>query len=159
MTRLPDGHVLKGSRPAQRKNAQFWMEVAEDREELLEQVHPSPTEEKGTKEPLGQLHASPTEQEDTDELLHQILASPIEAEDTKEPVDQVHLSPTEVEDTKEPVNQVHESPTEAEDVKVVKATPKRKPRATATVTATREKKAGTTRKPRTPDRSGADIGE
>jgi hypothetical protein len=45
VTRLPDGRVLKGSRPAQRKNAQFWTEVAEDTEDLLGNVHPSSTEQ------------------------------------------------------------------------------------------------------------------
>jgi len=81
------------------------MEVAEDREELLDQVHTSPTE----------------------------------AEDTKQPLDQVHISPTETEDEEGKV----------EDAKVVKATPKGKPRAAARVAAVREKKAATTRKPRT----------
>jgi hypothetical protein len=45
VTRLPDGRVLKGPRPAQRKNAQFWTEVAEDTEDLLGNVHPSSTEQ------------------------------------------------------------------------------------------------------------------
>jgi hypothetical protein len=44
VTRLPDGRVLKGPRPAQRKNAQFWTEVAEDTEDLLDNIHPSSTE-------------------------------------------------------------------------------------------------------------------
>jgi hypothetical protein len=38
VTRLPDGRVLKGPRPAQRKNAQFWTEIAQDTNELIEQV-------------------------------------------------------------------------------------------------------------------------
>ncbi len=63
VTRLSDGHVLKGSRPAQRKNAQFWMEVAEDREELLDQVHTAPTEAEDTKQPLDHVHVSSTEAE------------------------------------------------------------------------------------------------
>jgi len=54
-------------------------------------------------------------------------------------VDQVHASPIEAED----------EAGKAEDAKVVKATPKRKPRASATATAVREKKVGTTRKSRT----------
>jgi hypothetical protein len=45
VTRLPDGRVLKGSRPAQRKNAQFWTEVAEETEELLDHVHTSDEED------------------------------------------------------------------------------------------------------------------
>ncbi len=39
VTRLPDGRVLKGPRPAQRKNAQFWTEIAEDTETLIPHPH------------------------------------------------------------------------------------------------------------------------
>ncbi len=38
VTRLPDGRVLKGPRPVQRKNADFWNEIAEDTDGLLNQV-------------------------------------------------------------------------------------------------------------------------
>jgi len=38
MTRLPDGRVLKGSRPAQRKEAQFWTGIANETEGLIKQV-------------------------------------------------------------------------------------------------------------------------
>jgi hypothetical protein len=34
-----DGRVVKGSRPAQRKNARFWEEVTSDADQLLQQVH------------------------------------------------------------------------------------------------------------------------
>ena len=49
VTRLPDGRVLKGSRPAQRKNAQFWTEIAKEAENLVEQVETPevPAEEQG----------------------------------------------------------------------------------------------------------------
>ncbi len=39
VTRLPDGRVLKGPRPVQRKNAQFWTEVAHDTEALVEPIN------------------------------------------------------------------------------------------------------------------------
>ncbi len=39
VTRLPDGRVLKGPRPVQRKEAQFWTDIAEDTESLVGQVH------------------------------------------------------------------------------------------------------------------------
>jgi len=45
VTRLPDGRVLKGPRPAQRKNAQFWTEIANDTEELMQQIPEPPVEE------------------------------------------------------------------------------------------------------------------
>ncbi len=38
VTRLPDGRVLKGPRPVQRKNAQFWTGVSSDTSELVGQV-------------------------------------------------------------------------------------------------------------------------
>jgi hypothetical protein len=38
VTRLDDGRVLKGPRPAQRKNAQFWSEINEDTGKLVEQI-------------------------------------------------------------------------------------------------------------------------
>jgi hypothetical protein len=38
VTRLPDGRVLKGSRPAQRKEAQFWTGIANETEGLIKQV-------------------------------------------------------------------------------------------------------------------------
>jgi len=41
VTRLPDGHVLKGPRPVQRKNAEFRTEVEHDAQEILPQVDTS----------------------------------------------------------------------------------------------------------------------
>jgi hypothetical protein len=38
VTRLPDGRVLKGPRPVQRKEAEFWTGIAEDTEGLVSQV-------------------------------------------------------------------------------------------------------------------------
>lgn len=69
VTRLPDGHVLKGPRPAQRKNAQFWTEVAEDTEELLDQVHTVPTEEEddaGNVEDVKVVKTTPKKKSRTD---------------------------------------------------------------------------------------------
>jgi hypothetical protein len=39
VTRLPDGRVLKGPRPAQRRNAQFWHEIANDTDALVDSTH------------------------------------------------------------------------------------------------------------------------
>ena len=51
VTRLPDGRVLKGPRPAQRKNAQFWTGIASETEELIKQVEsPSTSETPGASE-------------------------------------------------------------------------------------------------------------
>jgi hypothetical protein len=46
MTHLSDGRVIKGSRPAQRKEAQYWADIAQDTEALVSQIHVVPTEEK-----------------------------------------------------------------------------------------------------------------
>jgi hypothetical protein len=47
LTRLPDGRVLKGPRAVQRKNAQFWTEISDDVEELVEPIS-APVLEKKT---------------------------------------------------------------------------------------------------------------
>jgi hypothetical protein len=39
VTRLPDGRVLKGSRPVQRKKAHFWTEITDDAENLIQHIH------------------------------------------------------------------------------------------------------------------------
>lgn len=39
VTQLPDGRVLKGPRPAQRKNAQFWTDISQNTEQLVKQVN------------------------------------------------------------------------------------------------------------------------
>jgi len=40
VTKMPDGRVIKGSRPEQRKKAQFWTDVNHDTDELIEQIQP-----------------------------------------------------------------------------------------------------------------------
>ncbi|GAC1401398.1 MAG: hypothetical protein NVSMB49_15760 [Ktedonobacteraceae bacterium] len=48
VTRLPDGRVLKGPRPAQRKNAQFWTGITKDTSDLVTPIHETidrPTQE------------------------------------------------------------------------------------------------------------------
>lgn len=41
VTRLPDGRVLKGSRPSQRKQARFWTGVEEETSSLMPQIPPA----------------------------------------------------------------------------------------------------------------------
>jgi hypothetical protein len=40
VTRLPDGRVLKGPRQVQRKNEEFWTDVAQETDSLISEVHP-----------------------------------------------------------------------------------------------------------------------
>ncbi|GAC1357813.1 MAG: hypothetical protein NVSMB44_04180 [Ktedonobacteraceae bacterium] len=74
VTPLPDGRVLKGPRPVQRKNAQFWTDINNEAETLVDQVQIAEPETAGMldpeREPLAQgEQAEPiehTEQTDTD---------------------------------------------------------------------------------------------
>jgi hypothetical protein len=54
VTRLPDGRVLKGPRPAQRKNAQFWSEISNETEQLIDRVEAPalPAEEQSGAQPV-----------------------------------------------------------------------------------------------------------
>lgn len=45
VTRLPDGRVIKGSRPQQRKEARFWTNINEGTEALLQHTQPSDDED------------------------------------------------------------------------------------------------------------------
>jgi hypothetical protein len=64
VTRLPDGRVLKGPRPAQRKNAQFWTGIASETEELIKQVEsPATSETPGTAETVVAPETQPTKEE------------------------------------------------------------------------------------------------
>ncbi len=57
VTQLPDGRVLKGPRPVQRKNAQFWTGISQDTEALVSNV------EVPAAEPVEE--AAPTGEEET----------------------------------------------------------------------------------------------
>lgn len=46
VTRLPDGRVLKGSRPQQREQARFWNEVEEETENLMPRIPVAPKKRK-----------------------------------------------------------------------------------------------------------------
>ena len=59
MTRLPDGRVLKGPRPAQRKNAQFWTGIANETEELVKQVETLVTSDAPLGPVVSELAATP----------------------------------------------------------------------------------------------------
>jgi hypothetical protein len=51
VTRLPDGRVLKGTLNEQHRNAEFWTEIAQESDELVQQIGPSNTQEVTTKHP------------------------------------------------------------------------------------------------------------
>jgi hypothetical protein len=59
VTRLPDGRVLKGPRPAQRKNAQFWTGIANETEELVKQVETLVTSDAPLVPVVSELAATP----------------------------------------------------------------------------------------------------
>jgi hypothetical protein len=62
VTPLPDGRVLKGSRPAQRKNAQFWTDISQDTEELVNQVQPPEATAKNVADEQAQTSTSPVDE-------------------------------------------------------------------------------------------------
>jgi len=51
VTRLPDGRVLKGTPNEQHRNAEFWTEIAQESDELVQQIESSNTQEVATKQP------------------------------------------------------------------------------------------------------------
>ncbi len=55
VTRLPDGRVLKGPRPVQRRNAQFWTGVTNDTSELIDRVQEVKPDEQIQEEPLSEV--------------------------------------------------------------------------------------------------------
>jgi len=59
VTRLPDGRVLKGSRPAQRKAARFWTEVENETQALLSHSPVPPEQEKPSAPPTAQKGPAP----------------------------------------------------------------------------------------------------
>jgi hypothetical protein len=62
VTPLPDGRVLKGPRPAQRKNAQFWTDISQETEQLVTQVQTPEAEQIAAEQP--QKDALPVKQDD-----------------------------------------------------------------------------------------------
>jgi hypothetical protein len=69
---MPDGRVLKGPRPAQRKNAQFWTDVSQDTEQLVKKVQ--------TAAEASPKVAHKPEAEPTDEQAPTVDVLPVEQE-------------------------------------------------------------------------------
>jgi len=59
VTRLPDGRVLKGSRPAQRRAARFWTEVEDETQALLSHTPALPEQEEPPAPPTAQEVLAP----------------------------------------------------------------------------------------------------
>ena len=62
VTRLPDGRVLKGPRPVQRRDAEFWNDVSDETAQLVKPLHKiaSPDEEIGEEQSTGGIEGKPT---------------------------------------------------------------------------------------------------
>ncbi len=60
VTRLPDGRVLKGTPHKQRRDAEFWTEIADESGELVQQVELSSHREAVTEDPADTPIAAPT---------------------------------------------------------------------------------------------------
>jgi hypothetical protein len=68
VTRLPDGRVLKGPRTVQRRDAEFWTEVADESAQLVKPLHDatSPAEEIEGKQPTEGIEGNPPIEESGD---------------------------------------------------------------------------------------------
>jgi len=60
VTRLPDGRVLKGPRPVQRRNAQFWTGVTNDTSELVGRVQEAQPDEQTQEVPPTEILNTPS---------------------------------------------------------------------------------------------------
>jgi len=84
VTRLPDGRVLKGPRPVQRRNAQFWTGVSKDVGELVGQVDDKKPDDQIQATPIDEVSAIPVVQEErvTTDEPHEEVASQEETPST-----------------------------------------------------------------------------
>ncbi len=80
VTRMPDGRVLKGPRPAQRRNAQFWSGVAQETENLLQ---PAATTADDSEPELVPHFEGPTAEPQDTATAHLAQDSPVEVEQDK----------------------------------------------------------------------------
>ncbi|MHB8596085.1 MAG: hypothetical protein ACYDER_04660 [Ktedonobacteraceae bacterium] len=69
VTPLPDGRVLKGPRPVQRKNAEFWTGIAQNTNELLNTVKEVPTPQEQAADGSTVEHVLPTNNSPEMQLL------------------------------------------------------------------------------------------
>jgi hypothetical protein len=69
VTPLPDGRVLKGPRPVQRKNAEFWTGIAQNTDELLDGVTDVSTSQEQAADGSVVEHALPTNDSPAVEML------------------------------------------------------------------------------------------
>ncbi len=87
VTRLPDGRVLKGTPNEQHRNAEFWTEIAQESDELVQQIGPSNTLEVATNHPADLPTAASTKGK-TKPRTHTASASTRERKTTKAKVRQ-----------------------------------------------------------------------
>ena len=118
VTRLPDGRVIKGPRPTQRREAQFWTGVSEDTSTLVSQVAERTTIEKAPESVSDEVVAVPTLPQEADSAMHN--------ENSKDMIAGA-------------VSSDEEAPTEATDGTVAEEGPKkRRPRVASAVTRTKK---------------------
>jgi hypothetical protein len=78
VTRLPDGRVLKGPRPVQRKNAQFWSEISNETEQLIDRVEVPASPDGVEAQPVELQQDGALPQETQEEAMPQEIASTTE---------------------------------------------------------------------------------
>ena len=74
VTPLPDGRVLKGPRPVQRKNAEFWTDIAQNTDELLDGVKEVATSKEQAADESVEEHALPKNDNPDVEMLTAAIA-------------------------------------------------------------------------------------
>jgi hypothetical protein len=85
VTRLPDGRVLKGPRPVQRKNAQFWSEISNETEQLIDRVEVPASSDGVEAQPVELQQDGALPQETQEEAMPQEIASTTEEAVSKKP--------------------------------------------------------------------------
>jgi len=141
VTPLPDGRVLKGPRPVQRKNAEFWTGIAQNTDALLDSVKEVPTPQQEAANESNVEQAQPTDDNPTVQAQPTDDNSTMQAQPTDDnPTVQVLPSDDSVVTQEMPANDsldVQEQTVAEEGTKPIKA----KPRNRATTPAARSKKA------------------
>ena len=129
VTRLPDGRVLKGPRPVQRRNAQFWTGVTTDTTELVGRVQEAkPDDNQIQEKQSNEILDTPTTDENVALEMPSVTASEVLETSSAEESTVTNEQPDEVVSETEPAE---ESVSEA-------TPPKRRTRTASAVTRTKK---------------------
>ena len=123
VTRLPDGRVLKGPRPVQRRNAQFWTGVTADTSELVGHVQEETPDTQTQEEPNDEVVETPENVAVEMPSINEVTETP-STEESSVTNEQSNETPSEVTSTDENVSEA--------------TPPKRRTRTASAVTRTKK---------------------